>query len=164
MVAKKSPSYFIVLHLVAIFLVILNVSDIQIDNLPRLMPLLDLMAVFYFAVFKNIFGIWFVFLLGIWGDALNGDPLGATSLCYILLVKFFLLLNSKMLTKENFRQIWQQFVSFCCLFLLIKWVILSIFNGVFYSPVAPLIQLVLSSSLYAVVHKLFDYLNNKLLE
>ncbi|MDX2083403.1 MAG: rod shape-determining protein MreD [Rickettsiales bacterium] len=164
MLEQKSISRIVILHLVAILLVILNVSDIRIAGLADLIPLFDLMAVFYFVVFKSVFGVWFIFLLGIWNDALNGNPLGVTALCYIILTKFFLLLNHKLMIRENFKQIWQQFIAFCFCFLLMKWLILSIFNGDFYSLNTVLVQFILSSVLYVIMHKFFDYLSVKLLQ
>ncbi len=164
MLEQKSISRVIALHLIAILFVITNVSDIRIAGLSNIIPLFDLMMIFYFAIFRNTFGIWFVFLLGIWNDALNGNPLGATALCYIILIKLFSLLNSKMMIRDNFNQIWQQFIAFCFLFLLMKWMILSVFNSAAYSIVTPLVQLVLSSSLYVLMHKFFDYLSAKLLD
>ncbi len=153
----------ITLHLVALLLVIFNVSDIRIAGLSDLIPLFDLMAVFYFAVFKNSFGVWFIFLMGVWNDALNGNPLGTTALCYIVLVKFFSLMNVKLMIRENFRQIWQQFIAFCFCFLLMKWLILSVFNGEFLSFATVVVQFVLSSAIYVLMHKFFDYLSTKLL-
>lgn len=164
MFEQKSFSHIVMLHLVAILFVITNVSDVRIAGLSNIIPLFDLMMIFYFGAFKNVFGIWFIFLLGVWNDALNGNPLGTTALCYILLVKFFSLLNQKMVIKERFIQIWQQFIAFCFLFLLMKWTILSIFNGAPYGLVTPAAQFVLSSVLYIVMHKFFDYLSQKLLE
>ncbi len=164
MFEQKSISQTILLHLIAILFVIFNVSDIRIAGLADLIPLFDLMIIFYFGIFKNVFSVWFIFLLGIWNDALNGTPLGTTALCYILLGKFFSVLNSKMMLKENFKQIWQQFVAFCFLFLLMKWAILSIFSESAHSVVTPLVQFILSSLLYILMHKFFDYLSEKLLE
>ncbi len=163
MLKQKSISQVLLLHLIAILFVILNVSDIRIVGLSSLIPLFDLMMVFYFAAFKNVFAIWFVFLLGIWNDALNGTPLGSTALCYILLIKFFSLINNKMLIKENFIQVWQQFIAFCFLFLTMKWLIVSAFGGVAYPLLNPLIQLALTSVFYILMHKFFDYLSQKLL-
>jgi cell shape-determining protein MreD len=145
MLEEKSLSRIVMLHLIAVLFVIMNVSDIRISGLSNLIPLFDLMIIFYFGAFKNVFSIWFIFLLGIWNDALNGNPLGTTALCYILLVKFFSLLNSKMIIRENFQQIWQQFIAFCFLFLLMKFMILSVFNGAFLSVITPLVQLIKSS-------------------
>jgi rod shape-determining protein MreD len=164
MLEQKSFSRVIMLHLIAILFVIMNVSDIRIAGLSNILPLFDLMIVFYFAIFRNFFAIWFIFLLGIWNDALNGNPLGLTALCYILLIKFFTLLNGKMMIRENFKQIWQQFIAFCFLFLFMKWLILSAFNGAFYSLNTVAVQFSLSSVLYILMHKFFDYLSVKLLE
>lgn len=164
MLEQKSISRIVVLHLVAILFVIFNISDIRIAGLLDLIPLFDLMIIFYFTVFEGVFGIWFIFLLGIWNDALNGNPLGITALCYIVLVKIFGLLNGKLLIRENFKQIWQQFIAFCFCFLLMKWLMLSAFNGAFLSITPALVQFVLSSTLYVVMHKFFDYLSTKLLE
>lgn len=152
------------LHLVAIIFVVMNVSQVTVAGFDNVTPLFDLMAIFYFAVFKNVFGIWFVFLLGIWNDALNENLLGVTSLCYILLIKSFSALNNKMFVTENFKHVFGQFVIFCFLFLFIKWVILSVVNSSNYSIVTPLVQLVLSSSFYVLMHKFFDFLSEKLLE
>ncbi len=69
-----------------------------------------------------------------------------------------------MIIRENFRQIWQQFIAFCFLFLLIKWLILSAFNSTFSSVITPLVQFILSSALYVLMHKFFDYLSEKLLQ
>jgi rod shape-determining protein MreD len=164
MLEQNSLPRIITLHLIAILFVILNVSDIRIAGLMDVIPLFDLMMIFYFAVFKNTFSIWFIFLLGIWCDALNGNPLGITSLCYILLVKLFLALNGRMMIRENFDQLWCQFIAFCFLFLLMKWALLSVFNGTVYNVISPLVQLALSLVFYVVMHKFFDYLSQKLLE
>ncbi len=161
---QKTTLPTLALHLITVLFVIMNVSSFNVAGLANVVPLFDLMAIFYFAVFKNIFAIWFIFLLGIWSDALNDNMLGATALCYILLIKFFLLLNQKMLIRENFKQVCEQFALFCFLFLLMKWAILSIIGGTFYSIITPLVQLVLSSVFYVLMHKFLDFLSSKLLD
>jgi hypothetical protein len=50
-------------HLIAVLFVIMNVSSFNVAGFANVIPLFDLMAIFYFAVFKNIFAIWFIFLL-----------------------------------------------------------------------------------------------------
>jgi hypothetical protein len=69
-----------------------------------------------------------------------------------------------MIIRENFRQILQQFITFCFLFLTMKWLILSSFNQVAYAFVAPLLQLVLSSVFYVLAHKFFTYLSGQIFE
>lgn len=164
MLEQKSLSKFILLHIIAVLFVIINVSNIEISGLSNLIPLFDLMMVFYFTIFKRVFAIWFVFILGIWSDALSGSFLGATSLCYILIIKSFLAVNSRMFPKEDFKDVFKQFIIFCFLFLMLKWLILSIFAASFYSLKTPLVHLILTPVLYVVMHKFFDYLSQKLLE
>ena len=161
---QKTTLTTLALHLITVLFVIMNVSSVNVAGFANVVPLFDLMAIFYFSIFKNIFAIWFIFLLGIWNDALSGNMLGVTALCYILLIKFFVLLNHKMLIKENFKQVCEQFIFFCFLFLLMKWAILSIISGTVYSVVTPLAQMVLSSAFYVLMHKFFDFLSAKLLE
>ena len=69
-----------------------------------------------------------------------------------------------MIIKENFIQIWRQFVAFCFLFLSMKYTVLSAFNGEFLNVITPIVQFILSSVLYILMHKFFDYLSQKLLE
>lgn len=164
MLDQKPLSKSIALHLVAIIFVIFNISDIKVAGLSSAVPLFDVMMVFYFAVFKDKFSAWFIFLIGLWTDSLLGLPLGVTSFCYIVSIKIFQMINFKLNIKENFQQIWKQFIAFCCLFLFLKWAILSAFNGAPYDFNIILIQCLLTSCFYVVMHKFFDYLSEKLLE
>jgi len=153
------------LYLVAILFAIFNLSDIKSSAAINYIPLFDIMMIFYFAVYRQgIFSLWFLVILGIWSDALNGLPLGITSLCYIAAVKFFITLNQRLMMKESFKQILEQFVGFIFLILMLKWLLLSIYNLTFYNITGALIQAVFSSVLYVVMHKFFDYLSLKLLD
>ena len=163
MIQQKSLLKIIALYIIAIVSVAFNITSIKILSIATVFPLIDVMMVFYFAIFRQYFGIWFIFLMGIWCDALTGNDLGITSLCYIILVKFFLTINQKMLIRENFIQIWQQFVAFCFVIIVIKWGALSMLEGSFYSLSVPLAQFLLSVFLYVPMHKFFDYLSAKLL-
>jgi rod shape-determining protein MreD len=163
MVRQKSLLRVIALYLIAIIFVAFNITSIKVLSIATIFPLLDVMMVFYFAIFCQTFGIWFIFLMGIWCDALTGNDLGITSLCYIIMVKFFLTINQKMLIRENFIQIWQQFVAFCFVIIAMKWGILSIIEGSVFSLTVPLAQFLLSIFLYVPMHKFFDYLSVKLL-
>jgi len=163
MLEQKSVTKIILLYLFVIFLTILNLSNIKISGFSDIMPLFDLMAVFYFAILKDKFGLWFIFFIGLWGDALNGNILGLTSLCYIILIRLFMLFNNRILVRENFIQIWQQFMVFCFLFLLMKWIVFAIINVKSIGVFSLIIQLILSSFCYVLMHVLFDYLSEKLL-
>jgi rod shape-determining protein MreD len=164
MLGQRSILKVVTLHLIAILFVIFNISDIKIAGLTNVIPLFDLMIIFYFAVFRNDFALWFIFVMGIWNDAITGNPLGVTALCYILLIKLFISLNKKLNIRDNFQHILKQFIAFCLVFLFMKWFILSLFSGSLYNPKILLVQFVLSSAFYVVMHSFFDYLTAKLLE
>ena len=162
---QSNPIKIIILHLVAVLLTVFNLTTINIFNGSNIIPLFDVMIIFYFTVYKEgVFGLWFLFLLGIWSDALSGFPLGITSLAYIISVKFFNAINSRMEIKENFAQIFKQFGAFTFGVLFLKWIFLSIYSSNFYNIISPIIQLIISLIFYVIMHKLFDYLNQKLLD
>lgn len=162
MIRSKARSGSIIIHLLAILSIIVNLSSIEISGFTRVLPLFDLMIIFYFAIFKRIFAIWFIFILGVWNDALNGLPLGLSSICYIFTIKTFSALNHKLIIRENFIQIWQQFLAFSLMFLLLKWSLVSIFSGTLYSIINPAIQFILTGILYVLAHRVFDYLSEKI--
>ncbi len=164
MFAEKTISQKVIFHLIAVFFVMLNVVNIEIAGFSRIIPLFDVMLIFYFAIFRNVFALWFIFLIGIWNDALNGNPLGMTPLIYISLTRFFIVINQKLVIRNNFKQIWHQFIAFCGCFLAFKWAFLSTFNGAIYSFVTIFSQLILTSSFYVVMHRFFDFLYTKLIE
>lgn len=147
----------IIAHILAILSVMISIIDIKISGLSAIIPLFDLILIFYFAIFRNIFAIWFLFLLGLYHDSLNGNMVGITSICYILSVKIFNILNHKLIIRKDFKQIWQQFMAFMIVFLIFKWLLLSIFNTTFYSINLIIIQFILTSVLYVLSHKYISY-------
>lgn len=153
-----------ILYLIAIVFAMFNLSNVKIDYVADFLPLFDVMIIYYFAVYQpQIFSMWFLFVLGLISDSLNGFPLGITSFCYIVAVKMFNALNQRTVARESFQQILQQFVAFAFVVLFLKWLLLSIYYFKFYNALSPLIQLTISTVLYVLMHKFFDYLNRKLL-
>jgi len=163
MLRKHSALQTVALYFIAVLFVIFNLSNAKLTGLIQFFPLCDLMIIFYFSIFKRVYGVGFIFLLGIWSDALSGTVLGVSSLLYIVLIKLFILFNDKMMISENFKQVWQQFLIFSFLFLLMKYLILSAFNGSLFAFVPVMIHFFISGLFYVVMHSFFDYLSKKLL-
>jgi rod shape-determining protein MreD len=154
-----------VLQIIAILFAMLNLSNIKIEYVADFLPLFDVMIIYYFAVLKpDIFAVWFLFLLGIVSDAISGFPLGITSICYILTVKLFCGLNKRIAMRETFHQIFGQFVAFTFVILFLKWLIISTYHFKAYNIISPLIQLVITCTIYILMHRVFDYLDKKLLD
>jgi rod shape-determining protein MreD len=154
-----------ILQIIATFFAMLNLSNIKIDYIADFMPLFDVMIIYYFAVLRSeIFGIWFLFLLGIIADSIGGFPLGITSLSYIISVKFFVALNKRTAIQDSFYQILWQFVAFAFLILILKWLMISLYDFKLYSIINPLIHLAITSVFYIFMHKVLYYLDKKLLD
>jgi len=152
------------LHLVLVFFVIFNAFDVGVIGISNILPLFDVAAIFYFTVYKKYISTWFVFLIGVWADSLSGGVLGVSSLCYIALIGLFSFLNHKMYIRDNFIQIWQQFIVFCFLFLTFKYLVLSAINGTLYGTLDLFFRFVITSLVYASLHKFFDYMSQRLKE
>lgn len=153
------------LYLIAIFFTILNLKQITPSISTNVsLPAFELMIIYYFAIYRpNVFGLWFIFLIGIWSDALNGLPLGITSLTYVLFVKIFSFISQRRAVKSDFRGVLQEFIIFITLTLLFKWFVLSIFHKSFYNISPFVVQIITSSLAYILIHKLCDFLSKKLL-
>lgn len=165
MVNKQEIAGKVAVYIIAILSVMVSTLDIKIVRISAVIPLFDLIIIFYFAVFSDILAIWFLFILGLYHDSINGNIIGVTSLCYILSVKIFNILNYKLVIQKSFYQIWQQFMGFMTVFLILKWALLSALNSTFYNVNIMVIQLILTSALYVLSHKCLSYfiefLNNK---
>jgi len=164
MIFVDRKSVFI-LQIIAVFLAMLNLSDIKVNYLADFLPLFDVMIIYYFAVLRpGIFAIWFLFVLGIISDSISGVPLGITSFCYIIAVKLFVAINNRATIQQNFYQIFGQFIAFTFVILLLKWLIISVYSLKFYNIINPLIHLTITSITYIFMHMFFHSLDKKLLE
>ncbi|MCE3255816.1 MAG: hypothetical protein K0R25_1310 [Rickettsiaceae bacterium] len=159
-----SPRNIFALQIIAILLAMLNLSNIKIEYVADFLPLFDVMIIYYFAILRpQIFAVWFLFLLGMISDAINGFPLGITALSYIIAVKSFNAFNQHTIIDESFQRIFGQFIAFVFCILSLKWLFLSIYNLQAYNIITPLIQLIITSTIYVFMHKFFGYLDRKLL-
>ena len=157
------PTSFIV-HLLAIIFVIIQLSSFSIDNFARIIPSLDIMIIFYFWFIRKTYGLFFIFFLGLWHDAIIGNILGVTSLSYILTIKFFEIIDNRLFSKEGFVNICYQFIAFCAVIFMLKWLLLGIFNNNLADVKILLINWVLTILLYIVMHGFFDFLSEKMPE
>jgi len=170
MINNKKATFFrpIIFHffiyLLAIIVVSFNIWNVKIGGSNKVIPSLDLMIIFYSAAIGNIFGLWIVFLLGIWHNALNNNLIGITAFSYIMAIKFFQFIELRIASRENFVQILQLFIAFCCCFFAIKWLLLSIAIKNFYSFQPSLWQIFLSAIFYPIFHRFLNFLNEKINE
>ena len=162
MLKYKAIAVKIFYYLFVIFAVTLNISNIKIIAINSLIPCFEIATIFYSIAMNNIFGLWFVFIVGIWSDSVNSTHLGISYLCYIIVIKFFHLLYEKIFIKENFSHILMHFSFFIFLFQFLKISFLIIIDKHFYDISRLLIQSLLTIAIYPMLHYFFDYLDNKI--
>lgn len=152
------------LYILALIFTISNLNSINAFGTSHFLPLFEVMIIYYFTVYqKDVFGSLFIFLIGIWSDALNGLPIGMSALIYLLVVKIFNFIRQKQAVKEEFIPILQEFAAFISIILGLKWLILSIFHKDFYSFSPFFMQIIISCAAYIVIHKIFDVMTKKIL-
>jgi len=152
------------LHLLAIIFVVINLSSFAIGNIVKIIPLFDLMVIFYYWFHRKIFSNFFIFFLGLWHDAIIGNFLGLTSICYLLSIKFFEIISNRLFIKENFMHIWYQFIAFSAVIIMLKFLFLTLLNNNIISIISPISSWILTILFYVIMHKFFDYLSERLLE
>lgn len=149
---QKSIYKNIYLKILAIFFTMLNIANIYIFDNIRLFPNLDIMIIFFFTICKiRVFPIWFVFILGIWSDALNGINIGISSLLYIILIKLFIFFNYPEKNINDFGKNIILFVLFLSILLILKTGFLSIYTGKIYYLYHILIEFFISIGIYAIL-------------
>ncbi len=118
-------------------------------------PMIQLMLVFFFALYRPYFyPYWFLFLIGMFYDAVLGLPLGMNALTNILLKAVVLAIRNKYL-RAPFGAIWVQFLVLISAVVLLQWFIMSVTYGHFFNGNIVAIQLLLSMALYPFFHRLF---------
>lgn len=154
-----------IIYFLAIILVIINLNNVSQLGSSAFLPLFEIMIIYYFAIHKNnFFGIWFLFLIGVWSDALLNLPIGLSALIYILTVKLFNFIRHKKVLKEDFPSILKEFCLFISFILAFKWLLLSIYYKNLYNFTPFLIQIAISSIAYILVHQFFEFISRKILK
>ncbi len=154
---------FIIYIITIIFTVMHLVTSDFFLNKNIALPLFELMIIYYFTIHKNnIFGLWFIILIGLWSDAISGSPLGFTSLIYIVIIKIYHIINQKISTKESFAETLIEFIIFLTIILTLKWLFLSIYYNNLYNFIPFLSQIIISSITYILMHRFFNFLDRNI--
>lgn len=145
-----------IIHLLCIVAVSLRISSSNLSQYSLFAPLLDLILIFHFAIYRNNIKLLFVFLLGFWVDALNMSNLGLNAISYVICTSLFIYLKDRITIKENSIQILYLFISYITILLLIKYVILSIFSGNLQNFTILLVRIIATSFCYLVLFDLIE--------
>lgn len=123
-----------------------------------IMPLMQLAAIYFWGIHRpREVPYWFLFLSGILTDALQGTPLGVSSILYILFL-LILLSQLKHVYKEGFILKWVFFAVLLLVIMGIQWVCMLVVTSQFYPLSAPLVQWLVTVGLYPLLHVCFTRL------
>lgn len=141
--------------LLALVLVLLGVVSLHVPGWARIAPLLSLMAVYHWAVYRaDLMPGHAVFFIGLLQDVLSGTPLGVFTLVY-LLAYGVVLSQHRYLTGRTFFVVWLGFVLISAGGLALAWLMVSALNGGVIDPAALLHQYLLGIGLYPLLARLF---------
>ena len=114
--------------MLTLILVIISVVPIRILNFSTAVPLLPLMSVYHWAIFRpRLLPAYAVFLIGILQDILTGSPIGVNSLVF-LLVYGAVLSQKKFFSGKSFFILWLGFSLIAAGASGLNWLAVSILN------------------------------------
>jgi len=141
--------------MLTLMLVIINVLPFHIPGFSRVVPLLPLMAVYHWAVFRpQLMPAYAVFLIGLLQDILTGAPIGVNAL--ILLAVYGMVLSQKQFfIGKSFFILWLGFSLIAAGAAVINWLAISILNVTVVEPKTVFFQYLLTLGCYPVIAWIF---------
>ena len=115
--------------MLTLILVIIGVVPLRILEFSTVMPLLPLMAVYHWAVFRpRLLPAYAVFLIGILQDILTGAPVGVNALVF-LLVYGAVLSQKRFFTGKSFLILWLGFSLIAAAASALNWLAVSLLSA-----------------------------------
>ncbi len=134
-------------------LILLTMAPIRLPDALTVAPLLPLMAVYHFCLFRaEALPAWLLFLLGVLFDLLQGGPgtpVGVSALQF-LLVRQAILGNQKYLVAVSFTFIWLGYALLSAAAVTLSWITMALLSWRFIDPQPALFQYVVSLFLYPI--------------
>ncbi len=114
--------------MLTLLLVIISVVPVRILDFSTVVPLLPLMSVYHWAIFRpRLLPAYAVFLIGILQDILTGAPVGVNALVF-LLVYGAVLSQKRFFTGKSFLILWLGFSLIAAGAIGLNWLAVSILN------------------------------------
>ncbi|TCS60989.1 rod shape-determining protein MreD [Varunaivibrio sulfuroxidans] len=111
----------------AVLTVILNVIPVRIPGLPEVAPVLPIMAIYHWTIYRpQLLPVYAVFALGVLQDALVGLPMGVSVLVF-LMVHIMVLSQQVFFTGKSFAIHWLGFALVAAGTQLMFWVVMSLY-------------------------------------
>ena len=114
--------------LLTLTLVILNIIPLQLPGFSRIVPLMSLMAVYHWAVYKSeLLPVYAVFIIGLLQDIFSGSPIGVYTIVF-LIVYGVVIWQHRFLFDKSFSTIWLGFSIVSAGAFLLTWVLICLWN------------------------------------
>ena len=131
-----------------VVLVMLSVMPLRVPGFGAVAPMLALMAVYYWAIFRpDLLPAAAVFAIGLFQDILGGMPLGVYTLT-LLLVYGIVSSQRRFFLGKSFLVMWWGFMLIALGTAAVTWVIVSALFGTVVNPLPALFQLLLTLALF----------------
>lgn len=132
-------------------LVILNAVPLHVPGLSRIAPLLPLMAIYHWAIFRpRLLPASVVFLIGLLHDVLSGAPVGVNALVFVA-VYGAVLSQKKFFTGKSFAILWLGFALIAAGAMALSWIAVSLLNVTLVEPRTAVFQYLLTLGLFPTV-------------
>lgn len=140
---------------ITLLLVVVSVLPTHIPSFGMVAPVLSLMAVYYWSIFRpDLMPSFAVFGAGLFQDILSGTPLGAFALVF-LLVRVTVVSRRRFFIGNSFVVMWWGFMLVAAGSLALVWQIASLLNMTLINPSAVAFQFFLTLSLFPCLAWLF---------
>lgn len=130
--------------LLTLALVILNIVPLQIPGFSTVVPMLPLMAVYHWAVYRSeLLPAYAVFIIGILHDIFSGAPIGVNTIVF-LLVYGVVIWQHRFLFGKSFAIIWLGFGIVSAAAFMLTWALVSLWSFGLVEPRGAIFQYLLT--------------------
>lgn len=138
-----------------ILLVVANMVPLHIPGIARIMPVLPLIAVYHWSVYRPaLLPPAVVFAIGLLHDVLSGTPIGVNALVY-LTVYGIVESQQRFLVGKSFAVVWLGFGIVSLIATIEAWFLVSVLSSSIVEPNAAVFQFVLNFGCFPVMAWLF---------
>ena len=141
--------------LMTLMLLVLNHVPLHIAGLSRITPVLAMIAVFHWGVFRpDLLPIYAVFTIGLLQDFLGGGALGVWTFIFLIVYKTAML-QRRFFVGKGFALVWLGFGVLSAGAMFVAWFLNALLFGIFSNIQAPFYQFFVTLGLYGPVGFIF---------
>ena len=142
--------------IVALLLLVLSSVPTYIAGASAFFPVVDIMVIYYWSSYRpGTMPDWFVFLLGVFRDSIEGLSIGISP-CVYLLVRFMVVASRGLYRRENFIVVWQGLAITALIAIAGKWLLVSFIMDTPLILDYAIMQFMFSVAMYPVFHWFFS--------